>query len=237
MEWKRYYEEEGIESLSAQAPYYRYALEQLDAFITAGRGENEQITVVLGGLHPKATRPEHFEGMCSSLFRNPLDVVILDQNEQALKEIDRGRYSVFQAKIQMLPKEIGLVSLLVCDYTTDFMSDSQIREMNVTLPNLMDKNGVLALTIENPTVPTLSKVSDLVRFGVKTYPRGVNKIKRLLSNFKLILDARTANNNNLLVFVLKNAKISEFEGLSIGLFPDEGPFEEWIRLNQVSGQN
>ncbi len=231
MEWKRYYEEKEVVPLSAQVPYYRYVLEQLEGFVMDGKDETEELTVVLGGLHPRVTRPEHFESLCRNLFKNPLAVVILDQNKEALKECDEEKYLVRQAKLEQFPDGLGLVDLLICDYTADFMSDGQLREMNVNFPLRVSDNGLLVMTIDNPSFPIFSQASDLFRFGIKTFPRSVERLKNLLTNFKLILDARTGNHNDLLIFAKKEASIEEFEGLPIGLFPDVSPFKEWLLKN------
>ena len=229
MEWNRYYSEENIRSLKEQSPYYAYILEQLAEYVSKGKAPDEPLFVALGGIHPKVTRPEHFIALCEDSLDHLIFPIILDQNEQALQGLSQDGYVAMQANLEDLPEITPPLSLLICDYTTDFMTDSQLSHMNQTLPGHLDPNGLLMLTVDTPTIPGLSRLRNKISFNVNVHPRSEKKLTTLLSNFKLVYVAQTENDNLLTVFASIDSPLEAHKGAPFSLSPEEnGGFGKWL---------
>lgn len=230
MEWQRYYQETEIVPFNYQAPSYAYLLEVFLPFITEGKEPGSPISVALGGLHPKVTTPDHFVSFCQKVFHSPLDVYIIDQNKQVLDLFPQVEgQSLVHAQLENLPAEIPPLSLLICDFTLDFMSDRQIKTLNETLPSKLDKNGLFIVTQDVPAIPKLSQLQTKFIYGVNIYPRRVKQLWKLLSNFKPIFQGFTGNYSDITVFTHKDSLIARHIGDHYSLDADNTNFTEWLK--------
>ncbi len=230
MEWTKYYEKDRIIPLEAQSIYYSYALEQFKCFILENKTDSEQVVVALGGIHPKVTRPNHFENIYKDIFPpETVCPVIIDQNKEALADLPSEKTSLIHSKLESLPQDFPLISALICDYTFDFMSDYQLQEFNNTFPSHLDNNGLMLLTVKETTFPMLMKVEDRLFYSVSTYYHKISKLVKALDSFKLVYAASTANKNNLLIFSHKNSVLDEHTGTNFLLDPEiKSPFQNWL---------
>lgn len=228
MEWDRYYQETEVLPFNAQAPYYTYLLEQLSPYILRGKDLSQPISVALGGLHPTVTHPDHFTTLCSGVFNAPLHTFILDQNFQALNRFSASDAELLiQAKLEHLPLSTPL-SLLVCDFTLDFMSDSQITTLNQTLPTVLDSTGVFIVTQDNPFIPQVSQLHNKLKYGINVYPRTTHKLKTMLSSFKSIYECQIRHDTNVTIYTHRNSQFPEHQGMPFLLDPETGNFSYWL---------
>ena len=183
MEWDRYYKETNITPFNEQAPYYAYFLDHYKEFVTRGKDPNKPLSVALGGLHPKVTLPSHFASLCQAVFDSPLDVHIIEQNKQVLDSLPQAdEYSLLHAQLEALPEHFPQLSLLICDFTLDFMSDSQVKELNKTLPAKLDTNGLFIVTQECTAIPIITKLQNKIKYGIDVHPRSADNLCNLLPN-------------------------------------------------------
>lgn len=186
MEWKRYYDETEVVPFRAQEAAYTHILNALEPYITQNKLPNNEVFVALGGIHPKVTKPEHFIDFCSKVFTHQVNPIIVEQNSGIFQSITGTNYLPLNAKLENLPIPNGLLSLLICDFTTDFMTDIQIKSLNLTLPQVLDKNGIFIATQEDPSSCSLTKLRNKLKYGINTYQRAPNKLTNQLNNLKLI---------------------------------------------------
>lgn len=230
MEWDKYYEESDIIAFNEQAPYYAYLLEQLTPYITHGKTPDQRLSVALGGLHPKVTQPHHFSGLCEAVFAHPLDIHIIEQNQQvldSLPEIDDQHLD--HAQLENLPSSIPPLSLLICDFTMDFMTDAQIIQFNQSFPTKLDQYGLLIVAQDCPLIPLRAKIHNKLSYGIDYYPRSVKQLCKMLSNFKSIYQGITENNSHITIFTHKLSPLPEHTGDPFSPNPHSGEFAEWLK--------
>lgn len=234
--WEKYYHYEYVHGFMEQEPYYAYCLEQCASFIEAGLNPRLPLKVVLGGIHPHATLPSDFINLCRHLFpTRGLIPFIVDQNPQAMSEIEEGGFIPAVEHLEDLPQAtFDGTSLMITDYTIDFMTDGQLAGLNKTLPTILQPNGLFVATITDTSLPLLRQYQGLREYGIQMHYRTPERLRRLLSNLKLVLMAVTGNRNHLLIFSRKDSEAKEFAGTPIGLYKNEGPFGNWLLKRRSS---
>lgn len=234
--WEKYYHYEYVHGFLEQEPYYAHLLENCASFIENGIDPHLPLKVVLGGIHPHATLPSHFINLCRELFptRSLLPIVV-DQNRQAFDGIEEGGFTPVVEHLEDLPRAtFENTSLLITDYTLDFMTNERVAKLNQSLPGLLQPNGLFVATIDDTLVPLFRRYQGLLEYGIPLHYRRPEKLKGLLNNLKLVILASTSNHNYLLIFARKDASATEFTGNAIALFKNEGPFENWLLKRKSS---
>lgn len=234
--WERYYRYENIHGFREQEPYYAYVLECFTPYVEETVDPQLPLKVALGGIHPSATKPSEFVALCRQLFptRRLLPYVI-DQNPRVFEVIDEdGFFPAVEQLENLPPHSFDHLSLLITDFTLDFMTDRQLTKLDQTLPSRLQPNGIFVATISDVSFPLLRGLQDMREFGLHLHYRNPQRVRRLLGNLKLIFAASTGNHNHLLVFTRKGTGAPEFTGPAIGLFDDEGSFQEWLRQRRAT---
>lgn len=235
MEWQRYYQETDVVSFNEQRLAYQYIIEDFVPYLTAEIGHDTPIAIALGGLHPKVTFPEHFLSFCNDLLDHPHIPLIIDQNQEALKNPNNLPFIPVHSSLEQLPVDLPPISLLILDFTTDFMSDRQIAELNKTLPSHLAPNSLVVIAQESPFIPLMSKVKSMILHGLPVYPRSPKSLSQLLTNFKNIYQAST-DTGYISLFSSPKSPFPRHLGLPYGINLDQPQYYHWVSAKQKTRQ-
>lgn len=230
MNWERYYEEKKVVPFTEQSASYGYILDNFGDYLI-GNLDGEIPVAVLGGMNPSATKPENFEKLCKS-FLGKCQTIVVDQNEFALTSVANTESTPLLSGLENLPQELKNVSLMICDFTFDFMTDEQVKMFDATWQLHCRSNNLLFISLDCPAIPFAAAWQYKRQYGLDMHYRTAEKLAKLMPNHKAVIRAVTGKETELLVLASKESSLAHWEGESCLITSDSDRFAKWLGENQ-----
>jgi len=180
--WQWYYKK------STAPPLDRNSYTELTGRITTAVPEfldkSDPKTFLLAGFHAFNGTPRAFIRFAKEVHPNRNDMhIFLDMNSQGMKKVpDRASAHKVIARLEELSFRDSTLDLILVDFTTDFMSDKQVRAFAERASHQLSKQGVLLVAKKFLEVAEYFPS----KYPTLYFPRSLRKFLRLMEILKPI---------------------------------------------------
>lgn len=185
--WRRYHDNSDVESFSPSFNGgYSGLLERAVSLNPDLINSGEPRTFLLAGFHPNNGTPNEFLSIAIKLHSHVDDVhIFMDRSEASLRGAPNVR-SVRRvlSTLEQMDFEPGSLDLVFVDFTTDFMSDEQVRAFADRASKQLSPQGVIFLGKKYAEAwrIMLGRNSDFP----EVHPRSTHQMKGLMDELKPI---------------------------------------------------